>query len=138
MSKQRKTVIQFGKYLASGSVYFWSGYAVFAVCYSGLHWGWLLAKMAADVIGWSLNYLGQRYWVFASEHLKLSEMQHAGRYIFISIIGLALDYAIIAGLNHIGISPYIGFFMAAAFFTAWNYLWYRYWVFPTTPATGDN
>src|SRR3712207_387812 len=75
---QRKTVIQFAKYLAGGSVYFWSGYAVFAVCYSVFKWSWLPAKIAADVVGWTLNYLVQRYWAFASDRLKLSEMQHVG------------------------------------------------------------
>jgi hypothetical protein len=33
------------------------------------------------------------------------------------------------GLKSIGISPYVGFFISAGFFTAWNYLWYRFWVF---------
>lgn len=61
---KRKTAIQFGKYLAGGSVYFWSG------------------------------------------------------------------YAIIAGLKAVGITPYIGFFISAGFFTIWSYLWYKYWVFP--------
>lgn len=129
MSK-RKTVIQFSKYLAGGSLYFWSGYAIFALCYSVFGWWWLWAKIAADAIGWTLNYLAQRYWAFASDRLKLSEMQHVGRYIFIETIGFILDYAIIAGLNAIGITPYIGFFISAGFFTVWSYLWYKYWVFP--------
>lgn len=126
----RKTVVQFGKYLTGGSIYFWTGYAVFAVAYSGLKWGWFWAKVAADVVGWTLNYLVQRYWAFNSGQLKLSEMQHVGRYIFIEAIGFGLDYAIIGGLNAIGITPYIGFFLSAAFFTVWSYLWYKHWVFP--------
>jgi hypothetical protein len=32
-----RAVKQFGKYLAGGSVYFWSGYAIFALGYSVLH-----------------------------------------------------------------------------------------------------
>lgn len=127
---KRKTAIQFGKYLAGGSVYFWTGYAVFALGYSVFHWWWLWAKIAADIVGWSLNYLVQRYWAFASDHLKLSEMQHVGRYIIIEAVGFVLDYLIIAGLDRIGITPYIGFFVSAAFFTVWSYLWYKYWVFP--------
>ena len=130
MSKRHGDIIQFGKYLAGGSVYFWSGYAIFALGYSVLHLWWLWAKMLADVIGWSLNYLAQRYWAFSSDHLRLSEMQHVGRYLFIETIGFILDYAIIAGLKAVGITPYIGFFISAAFFTAWSYLWYKYWVFP--------
>jgi putative flippase GtrA len=125
-----KTVFQFGKYFTGGLVYFWVGYAVFALCYSGFGWWWLWAKAAADIAGWTLGYLVQRYWAFAGTQLRLSEMQHVGRYIAVSVVGLALDYLIIAGLNAAGISPYAGFFVAAGFFTVWNYLWYKYWVFP--------
>lgn len=128
--KQPKSLAQFGKYLVGGSIYFWSGYAVFALCYSLFHWWWLWAKIAADIVGWTLNYIIQRYWAFAGEHLKLREMQHITRYITIETIGFILDYLIIAALNAIGITPYIGFFIAAGFFTIWNFLWYKYWVFP--------
>jgi putative flippase GtrA len=120
---------RFGKYMAGGTLYFWVGYGVFAICYSALGWGWLWAKIAADAIGWSLNYLVQRFWAF-SDQAHLSEMQHAGRYIFIESIGFVLDYLIIWGLKAIGISPYLGFFISSAFFTVWSYLWYKYWVFP--------
>ncbi len=127
---KHKTVIQFGKYMAGGSVYFWTGYGIFALCYSVLGWWWLWAKVAADAIGWTLNYLVQRYWAFNSDRLKLSEMQHVSRYICIETIGFIIDYLIIYGLNAVGITPYIGFFISAGFFTVWSYLWYKYWVFP--------
>ena len=126
----RAKLLQFAKYMAGGSLYFWSGYAIFAICYSGLHYGWLPSKILADIVGWTLNYLVQRYWAFAPEGKHLSEMQHLGRYIFIETIGFGLDYAIIGGLNYIGISPYIGFFISSGFFTIWSYQWYKYWVFP--------
>lgn len=131
MAKTRKDLVkQFAKYWSGGAAYFWVGYGVFALCYSVFKWSWLPAKIAADVIGWSLNYFVQRYWAFNSDHLKLSEMQHVGRYIFIESVGFVLDYLIIYGLNEIGVSPYIGFFLSAGFFTVWSYLWYKYWVFP--------
>jgi putative flippase GtrA len=135
MTVSAATVKQFAKYMAGGSLYFWSGYAIFALAYSGLHWSWLFAKMAADIVGWTLNYLVQRYWAFAGEHKRLSEMQHVGRYVFIESIGLGLDYLIIYGLNAIGITPYLGFFISAGFFTVWSYLWYKYWVFPESKTT---
>lgn len=125
----KKELARFAKYMAGGTLYFWVGYGVFAVCYSGFHWSWLPAKIAADAIGWSLNYLVQRFWAF-SDQVHLSEMQHAGRYVFIESVGFVLDYLIIWGFNSIGITPYIGFFISSAFFTVWSYLWYKYWVFP--------
>lgn len=128
-TERRKAAAQFMKYMSGGSLYFWSGYAIFALCYSVFHWGWLWAKMLADAVGWTLNYLVQRYWAFA-EHHRLSEMEHVVRYLVIESIGFVLDYLIIAGLRAIGITPYIGFFISAGFFTVWSYLWYKYWVFP--------
>lgn len=125
-----KYVVQFAKYMAGGGLYFWSGYGIFAFCYSGLHWNWLPAKMAADAVGWTLNYLVQRYWAFAAEGKKLSEIEHIARYITIESAGFVLDYVLIAWLRHFGITPYVGFFISAGFFTVWSYLWYRYWVFP--------
>lgn len=122
-------VKRFAKYMSGGMVYFWVGYGVFAICYSVLGWDWLPAKIAADAVGWTLNYLVQRFWAF-SDRIHLSEMRHAGRYVFIECIGFVLDYLIIWGLQAIGITPYIGFFISAAFFSVWSWLWYKYWVFP--------
>lgn len=133
----QRAIKQFVKYMAGGSLYFWVGYGVFALCYSVFKWNWLPSKIAADVIGWSLNYIVQRFWAFGDQH-HLSEMQHAGRYVFIESIGFLLDYAIIGGLNAIGITPYIGFFISAGFFTIWSWFWYKYWVFPEKKTAQPN
>jgi len=125
----RHNIVQFLEYMVGGAVYFWSGYLIFALCYSGLHWNWLWAKIAADIVGWTLNYLVQRYWAFNNKGLAKREAATAGKYSLITILNLGLDYLIIWGLQQIGISPYTGFFISAGFFTVWNYLWYRFWVF---------
>ena len=125
----RRELQRFAKYMVGGGIYFWIGYGVFALCYSVIGWSWLPAKIAADVIGWTANYFVQRFWAF-SDQARLGEMQHASRYIIIETVGFAIDYLIIWGLESIGITPYVGFFIAAAFFTVWSYFWYKYWVFP--------
>lgn len=125
----RRNVIQFLEYMVGGTVYFWSGYLVFALCYSGFKWDWLYAKIAADIVGWTLNYVIQRYWAFNNRALKKHEARTAGKYILITLCNLLIDYCIIWGLKALGVSPYIGFFISAGFFTVWNYLWYRFWVF---------
>jgi len=126
---KNKLLEQFGKYLVGGSIYFWIAYGLFALCYSVFHWWWFWAKLLGDVVGWSVNYFIQRHWAFADQH-HLKEMQHAGRYIFIESVGFIMDYAIVGLLKLAGISPYLGLFISAAFFTVWSFLWYRYWVFP--------
>jgi putative flippase GtrA len=125
----RHNIVQFLEYLVGGTVYFWSGYGVFALCYSGFGWDWLPAKMLADLIGWTLNYVIQRYWAFNTPGLKRKEGAVAGKYLLLTATNFILDYLIIWGLKSVGVSPYVGFFISAGFFTVWNYFWYRFWVF---------
>jgi putative flippase GtrA len=129
LAKYRRRLIQFGQFMVGGGLYFWSGYAIFAVGYSGLHWQWWQAKLAGDIIGWTLNYIVQRYWAFQTSELQKHENRNRLRYVLFSACNLLLDYLIIGGLRQIGVSPYIGMFIAAGFFTVWNYAGYRYWVF---------
>lgn len=127
--RHRRLIIQFLEYLVGGGVYFWSGYAVFALTYSGLKWDWVWAKIVADIVGWTLNFLIQRYWAFNNPRLAKYAAMVTGRYLAITFVNLVIDYAIVASLKSIGVTPYVGLFTSSLFFTAWNYLWYRFWVF---------
>lgn len=128
--KNRKVVVQFVEYMVSGGVYFWSGYALFAYLWSGLHWSLWWATITSNVFGWSVNYVLQRFWVFNNKSLKGHQTQVTTRYIIITLVDFVLNYFILYGLRLVGITPYIGQFISSGFFTIWNYLWYRYWVFP--------
>lgn len=128
--RNKKLLVQFIQYMISGGAYFWTGYAVFALCWSVFGWSLWWAKLTANIIGWTVNFMLQRYWVFNNKALKGHQTEVTGRYAFITIVDFILDYFIIAGLRLIGISPYIGQFISSAFFTVWNYFWYRFWVFP--------
>ncbi len=97
---RHKRLIQFIEYMIGGGVYFWSGLAVFAMLYSGLEIDWLLAKMAADVVGFSLSYFVQRYWVFNDPRLKRKNTQTGLRYFLISAVTLAVDYGIVSKQSH--------------------------------------
>lgn len=127
-----KRLVQLGEYLIGGGVYFWLGLGIFAFCYSWLGWNFWVSKILADVIGWTLNYLIQRYWAFFDRRLKKHEGRVRARYILINVLDFGLDYLIIAGFRLLGFTPYLGFFVSAAFTTVWDYLWYRYWVFKPT------
>ena len=129
-NENRKLAIQIAEYLISGGAYFWTGYGVFALLWSVLGWSLWWAKLGANVVGWTVNFLLQRYWVFKHPHLKGHLGQVSGRYVVITLIDFVLDYLIVNGLRQIGITPYIGQFISAGFFTIWNYIWYRWWVFP--------
>jgi len=134
----RKLVVQFVQYLISGGAYFWVGYFILIFLNDYFHntQGWSVKKslwwatIISNVIGWTVNYLLQRFWVFNNKSLNKNKTQVTGRYIFITLVDFVLNYFILLGLNNIGISPKIGQFISSGFFTVWNYLWYRFWVFP--------
>ncbi len=134
MAKQtknsRELIIQFVEYMISGGAYFWSGYALFAYLWSGLHWSLWWATIISNFFGWTVNYMLQRFWVFNNSSLKKHQTQVTSRYIFITLVDFLLNYFILYGLRQAGITPYIGQFISSGFFTVWNYLWYRFWVFP--------
>jgi putative flippase GtrA len=127
---KKPELVRIAEYFVSGGAYFWSGYVVFALCDKGLGLNLWWAKLAANVCGWTINYLLQRYWVFASKTLNRHQTEVSGRYIFITLVDFVMDYLIVAGLKSAGLTPYLGQFVSAGFFTFWNYLWYRFWVFP--------
>jgi putative flippase GtrA len=128
----RKVVIQFIEYMISGGVYFWVGYAILNYLYYAAHWSLWWATILSNVVGWSANLMLQRFWVFNNKSLKSHQTQVTSRYIIITLIDFVLNYFILYGLKLVGITPAIGQFISSGFFTVWNYLWYKYWVFPQT------
>jgi putative flippase GtrA len=128
--KEKREARRIVEYLVSGGAYFWSGYAMFFVLDQlvGLNLWW--AKLLANVTGWIVNYLLQRYWVFDNPKLAKHQTEVTSRYIVITLVDWLIDYLIVAGLNAVGVTPYIGQFVSSGFFTVWNYLWYKFWVFP--------
>lgn len=120
------------RYLTTGGVWFIAGYAAFFVCDKGLGLNLWWATIISNLIGWSLNFGLERYWVFSKS--KGEEItQVSARYIVYTAITFVMTYFILDGLKKVGISPYIGQFISAGFFTFWNYYWYKSWVFKSKP-----
>lgn len=128
--KQAKEAKRITEYMISGGAYFWSGYLAFFLLDKGLGAAFFWAKSISTLIGWTVNYLLQRYWVFRNPSLAKHQTEVTGRYMFITVLDFVLDYLIVYGLKVVGITPYIGQFISAGFFTVWNYIWYKWWVFP--------
>lgn len=134
--KKTSRLMQFAQYMVSGGAYFWSGYAMFFVLDHLLHWKLWWAKLISNIVGWTIYYVLQRYWVFNNPTLKQKQTQVTIRYIFLTGVNFVIDYLIIRGLKSLGLTPYIGQFISAGFFTVWNYVWYRFWVFPEVKKKG--
>jgi len=128
--KQTKELKRFTEYMISGGAYFWSGYLTFFLIDKGLGAAFFWAKSISTLVGWTVNYVLQRYWVFRNPELAKHKTQVTGRYTLITVLDFVLDYLIVYGLKLLGVSPYIGQFISSAFFTGWNYVWYKFYVFP--------
>jgi putative flippase GtrA len=129
-SKRSKVVIQFIEYMISGGVYFWVGYGILNYLYYAAHWSLWWSTILSNVVGWTANFILQRFWVFNNQSLKGHQTQVTTRYIFITLVDFVMNYYILLALKNVGITPAIGQFVSSGFFTVWNYLWYKYWVFP--------
>src|SRR3990167_8142242 len=125
--RQKREITRFGQYMVGGGLWFWSGYILIVLLDDkiGLFW----ANFVGNAVGITLNFILSRYWVFKTK--KQSKLGVATkRYIvYTALNAFALNYAILLGLRSVGIEPEIGQFIASAFFTVWNYFWYKTWVF---------
>lgn len=94
-----------------------------------------IAKQLANITGLTVNYILEDQWVFKKKRARTQYDKRRGwRYIIIMIINFGIDFLIVAGLKDIGITPYLGQFVSAGFFTIWNFVWYKYWVFAHHPS----
>ena len=125
--KSRKELKRIGEYMLSGGVWFWSGYLI--IIYLDDRIPLFYANLIGNAVGLSLNFLLERYWVFkTNQPANLTVATH--RYVvYTALNAFLLNYLILKYLRAIGIEPEIGQFIASGFFTVWNYLWYKAWVF---------
>lgn len=128
--KQVREVTRIAEYMVSGGAFFWSGYATFFFVDKILGGSFFWAKVSATAVGWTINFILQRYWVFKNPKLNKHQTEVTSHYLILSFVNLVIDYFIVYFLMLAGLSPYFGQFASAGFFTVWNYLWYKYWVFP--------
>lgn len=125
----KKLWIQFLEYVVAGGAWFWSGYfiIVFMTPIIGLWW----ANIIGNTVGLTINFILERNWVFTgSKKRNLTNL--SSKYLIFTVINFLLNYLILRSLQNLGIKVAIGQFIAAAFFTLWNYLWYRFYIFKGT------
>lgn len=124
--KQRRQLIRITEYMVSGGAYFWTGYfiIVFLTPVIGLWW----ANLLGNGLGVTVNFVLQRYWVF-DDNKRQPLGSATWRYVVYTGLNFILNYIILRVLLHFGVPVAIGQFVAAGFFTVWNYVWYQHWVF---------
>lgn len=128
--KQRKEIIRIAEYMISGGTFFWSGYAAFAVLDLVFDVPFWPAKITSYFLGASVNFILERFWVFGGRATTKKQVKlSAQKYYLLTIMNFLLDLTIVGGLREAGLTPYLGQFVSAGFFTVWNYLLFKLWVF---------
>ena len=128
--KQVKEAKRFTQYMIGGGAQFWVGYGAFALLDLVFHIPFWPNKIVAYFIGASINFFIERYWVFGRKKLGRQQLEtSAQRFYFLMAVNFILDLAIVGGLRELGLTPYLGQFASAGFFTIWNYLLFKLWVF---------
>lgn len=123
---KKSELVRITEYFISGGAYFWSGYfiIVFLTPIIGLWW----ANLLGNGVGVTVNFVLERYWVFKDpKNRDLTKV--SGKYIVYTGFNFLLNYIILRVLQNHGVPVAIGQFVAAGFFTVWNYFWYRNWIF---------
>jgi putative flippase GtrA len=125
-----KTLIQFVKLQLAGNILFWGTYAGYYLFDSVLHWQNLVALVVASLIAHVAFFIVDSKWVFHEKRKTARNAIEARRFIIFMGLNFFINLGIIAGLDYyFGISPYIGQFVSAAFFTLWTFGGLKYWVF---------
>lgn len=130
-SNNKSELQRIAEYLVSGGAQFWSGYGAFAVFDLIFKIPFWPNRVLSYGVGVVVNYYLQRYWVFKKKSISKQETKaSAHKYYGLMFSNFLIDLAIVGGLYELAnVSPYIGQFISAGFFTVYNYLLFKFWVF---------
>ena len=117
------------QYLITGIIVFYADYLTFFVFYNHFQWSVAVAQAPAYVSGIVVNFLLERLWVFKNQTKKDPVQKETLRYVVILVVNYVITVVILRALKTQGISPLWGKYIAAFFFTFWNYIVFRFWVF---------
>ena len=129
--KTRLTIFEFIRYTVAGNVFFWTTYLGYLVLRHIFDWPEAAALATASIIAHIIYFALDKEWVFSADkkHRKTNvEFMRFGAFMTFNYF---LNLAIVLGLSRFGIIPEIGQFISAGFFTLWNWLGFKYWVFKT-------
>lgn len=125
-----QNLVQFIKLQLAGNILFWGTYLGYFVFEHWAKWPHMVALVTASLVAHALFFVVNKEWVFTSETGEQKTATEATRFIVFMGLNFFINIGIITGLDvFFGVSPYIGQFVAALFFTFWTWLGLKYWVF---------
>ncbi len=125
-----KYVVEFVKLQLTGNILFWGTMGGYFVLHELVRISDLPALATASIFAHVLFFIVNKEWVFDDKTGKRKTGQEVTRFVLFMGLNYFINLGIITGLQHyFAISPYIGQFIAGFFFTAWNFIGLRFWVF---------
>ena len=129
-SHRLKTFIEFLKVQIAGNILFWVTYASYFLFDTLASVPYPISFIMATITGNIVFFMVDRHWIYNSHNGKRKSSREVTRFVIFMTLNFFLNILIVQGLNnYLGISPYIGQFIAAAFFTVWTFLGLHFWVF---------
>lgn len=125
-----KTFIEFIKVQIAGNILFWVTYVSFFGYNELASIPYPYSFIMATITGNIVFFLVDRHWIYNAHNGKRKSSREIVRFILFMTFNFFLNIFIIFTLESwLGLSPYIGQFIAAAFFTVWTFLGLHFWVF---------
>jgi putative flippase GtrA len=135
MSKKKnkgkfKLFIEFFKVQVAGNILFWVTYGSYFVFDAVARIPYPISFVMATIAGNIIFFMVNRQWIYNSHNGKRKSSQEIVRFILFMILNYFINLFIVQLLKDtFDISPYVGQFVAAAFFTVWTFLGLHFWVF---------
>lgn len=131
------TAIEFVKLQLAGNILFWGTYIGYFLLFEIAEWGYMEALVTASLVSHFLFFIANKEWVFEDDTGKRKTSVEAIRFALFMGLNFFINIGIITGLQqYFDISPYIGQFISAFFFTIWSFVGLKYWVFRDVKHSG--
>ena len=125
-----ETAIEFIKLQLAGNILFWGTYIGYFLLHEFAKWEYMPALVTASLIAHFLFFIVNKEWVFEDDTGRRKTGVEAVRFAIFMGLNFFINIGIISSLQYyFDITPYIGQFIAAFFFTIWSFVGLKYWVF---------
>jgi len=128
-----KNLFEFLRYNLAGGIQFGWQFLLFFLLGPGPEQ--LTFWETAFTIGTSyvIFFIIDKQWVFAGNGNRKTSGELL-RFGLLMLTNLAMNVFVLNWLNSLGALPYISQFIISLFLTGWNYVWMKFWVFPSVKA----
>jgi putative flippase GtrA len=132
--QSHKTLFEFIRYNLSGGIQFGWQYLFFFILGPGAAQLTLGETAFTIISSYVIYFVLSKQWVFANNGKRKTSGELI-RFSVLMVTNLVVNIFVLNWLNELGFLPYITQLLISLFLTAWNYVWLKFWVFPSNKTT---